>query len=352
MLSDEDIKKAIQQGKIEVAVSFGKKDGKIVLFEQEKELLYSELAENLYSDRLKLTLGPIIKLIKRRYIPSKYRFKNYKDLFDMRKSDNQYFIEPGESVIVLTNERMRLNGDYSCLVVPRISLTDVGIVATTAYVDPYYNGVMRLQISNMSDKIYELRTLEAIAQCFFFKMSSTTNPEFKNKFPQKSVFFGQTWKEILESDRTPFPTKKKASETGRDSVKQQMYAVKEFIKTHSIILAIFTNFFVAVGSLSLIWQQFNSMNSSVNRMEEMFTSKASEIIIDVGETYGEKEINVNIPKSDIISVLCDNENIGYQIMSGLTPDETRIVFSYEILEPIDEPYMVSFNYTIVGSIKQ
>lgn len=352
MLSNENIKKAIQQGKIGITVSFGKKDGKIVLLEQEKDLLHSEFEKNLYSDRLKLTLGPIIKVIKRKHVPSKYRFKNHKDLFDMRKSDNHFFIKPGESVIALTNERMCLNGDYSCLVIPRISLTDVGIVVTTAYVDPYYDGVMRLQISNMSDKIYELNTLEAIAQCFFFKMSSTINQEFKMKFPQKSVFYGQTWQAILESDRNPFPTKKAASSKGTDFVKQQIYVVQEFIKTHSIILAIFTNLFVVIGSLSLIWQQFTAMNSSVKRMEEMFTSKASEIIVDVGEVYGEKEINVNIPKSDIISVLCDNENIGYQIMSGQTPEETRIVFSYEVLEPVDEPYMVSFNYTIVGSIKQ
>ena len=254
MLSNEKIKKAISTNEIEITIFFGKKDGNLVEYTEEKNLLLSPLKNNLYSDRLKLTMGPIINVLSKPSINSKYRFKTFPNFHDLRKSNNRFIIHPGESVIVLTNERIKLNGKYACLIVPRISLSDVGIVVTTAYVDPFYDGVMRLHLSNFSNKAYELKSLEPIAQCFFFELSDPVSKQFKEQFSQKSVFFGQTWPEIIHSDRNPFPTKKGAASINKlADLKYQFGLIWAFIKKHSLILALITNIaLISIGYNSFV----------------------------------------------------------------------------------------------------
>lgn len=195
MLNNEEIKKAINKNEIEILISFGMKDNVPILYDFEHNLLDDSLKSNLYSDRLKLTMGPIVKILNKKTVSKKYRFKASNKLYDLRKTNHKYVISPGESIIILTNERMKLNGKYACLIVPRISLSDVGIVVTTAYVDPFYDGLMRLHLSNLSDKPYELHTLEAVAQCFFFEFSESVSEMFKDQFPTKSVFLGKHGKE-------------------------------------------------------------------------------------------------------------------------------------------------------------
>ncbi|MEY8391903.1 hypothetical protein AALA98_11110 [Lachnospiraceae bacterium 45-W7] len=229
MLGNEEIKKVITDKEIELTVSFGFKDGMPTQYETEQDLLSTQLKDNLYSDRLKLTMGPIVKVLNQKLVKSKFRFKATRDCCDLRKSNNKYTINPGESIVILTNERIKLNGKYACLIVPRISMSDVGIVVTTAYVDPYYNGVMRLHLSNLSDKSYELTFLETIAQCFFFELPDYVPEKFEEEFSMKSVFFGQTWNGILNSDRNPFPTKKESANVDRlSNIKYQINILIRF----------------------------------------------------------------------------------------------------------------------------
>ena len=108
MLSNIRIIKAINDKEIEISVAFGLNDGRLDLYNSEQDLLNSSLKENLYSDRLKLTMGPIVKVLGKKSINPKYRFKTTNDCYDLRKSDNKYVINPGESIIVLTNEKIKL----------------------------------------------------------------------------------------------------------------------------------------------------------------------------------------------------------------------------------------------------
>ena len=351
MLSNIRIIKAINDKEIEISVAFGLNDGRLDLYNSEQDLLNSSLKENLYSDRLKLTMGPIVKVLGKKSINPKYRFKTTNDCYDLRKSDNKYVINPGESIIVLTNEKIKLNGKYACLIVPRISLSDVGIVVTTAYVDPFYYGLMRLHLSNLSNQAYELTTLEAIAQCFFFELTDPVSEIFKDQFSTKSVFFGQTWHEILNTDRKPFPIKKGAASIDKfTNFKYQFHIISSFIKRHSLILILFTNFFVIFSSITIFMTKFERYTNAMEKVEEYLTPIASEIVVDSGETYGEKEVIVNCAKSDIISVLCNNDEIHYTILSGNVRDETRILFSYSLQSVLTDKYEINFTYIVVRRI--
>jgi len=351
MLSIDRIVRAINDKEIEISVAFSLENGVPTLYETEQNLLSSSSKDNLYSDRLKLTMGPIVRVDKKTINP-KYRFKARPDCFDLRKADNKYVIHPGESIIVLTNEKIRLNGRYACLIVPRISLSEVGIVVTTAYVDPFYYGLMRLQLSNLSNKAYELTALEAIAQCFFFELSDPVSEVFKDQFSTKSVFFGQTWHEILNTDRKPFPTKKEAASIDKyTNFKYQLNILGSFVKKHSLIFAFFANVFVIICGISAFKQKFEKYSSTMDQVEEYLNPTASEIVVDPGEKYGEKEIIVNCAKSEIISVLCNNDEIHYKILSGDVEDKTKIVFAFSLSSPSANKYIMNFTYIVVRRIK-
>lgn len=351
MLSKETIIRALNNKEIDISVAFRIQDGIPTLYETEQDILSSPLKDNLYSDRLKLTMGPIIKILNKKAINPKYRFKGMYDCYDLSKSNNKYIINPGESIIVLTNEKVKLNGKYACLVVPRISLSDVGIVVTTAYVDPFYHGLMRLHLSNLSDKAYELTTLESIAQCFFFELSDQVSETYKEHFSEKSVFFGQTWYGILKTDRKPFPTKKDSASIDKFmNFKYQLNIIWSMIKKHSLIFVLFTNIFVLICGFSAFKQQLNEYSDAIEQIEEYSTPTSTEIMIKAGETYGEKEITVNCRKSDIVSVLCNNDEIHYKILSGTVESETKIIFSYSLSSAFADEYEMNFTYIIVRRI--
>lgn len=353
MLSDKKIKDAIKNKEIEILISFIKKNGVPTLLDKEKNILDTYMKNQIYSDRLKLTMGPVVKVLKKRYINSKHRFKSNYDCFDLEKSNNKYTLNPGESIVILTNEHIKLNGKYACLIVPRISMSDVGIVVTTAYIDPYYDGILRLQLSNLSDKSYELNTLEVVAQCYFFELSDEVSKNFKDKFASKSVFFGQTWQGIYESDRSPFPTKKGINKDSRfENTKYQLGLIWSFIKKHSIIFLIITNLITLLGGYTLFMQNFDKYTTMTSQIASFFYPSASEIIVNAGEKYGEKEIIVEHSKTEIISILCNNDDIEYEVLSGDVENETKILFSICLpTEQIDRT-KIEFTYTIIRRVKQ
>lgn len=351
MLNEDRIIQAIKNNEIEVTISFDKdpQSKKIEpIGNREGNLLKSSMSKNLYSDRLKITLGPIVKVLRNKPIPKKNRFKNNKYCYDLRTSDNKYLINPGESLIVLTNECIRLSGKYACIVVPRISLSDVGIVVSTAYVDPYYNGVMRLHITNLSDKYYELSILESIAQCFFFELPSPVDQTYKDQFSTKSVFFGHTWKGILESDMNPFPIKKAPAEIdGLENVKHQISIIWDCIKRKGLIWAVGVNAFVIVSGIVMAKQTLETYSNVIEQVQQESTPISCEILIKKDNVKGEKSVFCEYPKEEIISVLCNNNDVHYKIESGSTTDESVITFSYLLDVETNIDTEISFSYVII-----
>ena len=122
------------------------------------------------------------------------------------------------------------------------------------------------------------------------------------------------------------------------------------IKKHSLIFVLFTNIFVLICGFSAFKQQLNEYSNAIEQIEEYSTPTSTEIMIKAGETYGEKEITVNCRKSDIVSVLCNNDEIHYKILSGTVESETKIIFSYSLSSAFADEYEMSFTYIIVRRI--
>lgn len=352
MLDNKSIEKAISRGEIGITVSFIANDDEIKILNSETNILESELKNNLYSDRLKLTMGPIVRVLNK-HVKSKCRFKSSKEHYDLRNSNNTYCIKPGESIIILTNERIKLDGKHACLIVPRISLSDVGLVVTTAYIDPYYDGILRLHLTNFSKEVHQIKTLECIAQCFFFELTTESSQKFKDNFAIKSAFYGQTWHGIIKSDMQPFPTKKNSvSEDKFANVKYQINLLWSIVKKYSILSVLFLNIISFICGYSVFKDKFDKYNNSVNQIEEMLTPASSEIIISKGEIYGKKEIFVQFEKSEIISVICNNDELNYKILSSDTKGSTIIVFTAILDSPATEEYTIDFSYSVIRRVKK
>lgn len=349
MLNDNQIKEAIANGNIKVYYYFYKDDNNITKYKEEKSFTEAtEFSSYLYSDRLKITLGPIIKPLKRKKVSSKYRFKDQVDCFDMLKSDNTYILKPSESIVILTNERIVLDGYHSVLIIPRVSLSEVGIIVTSAYIDPYYNGLLRLNVTNNSQSPYELKTLETIAQCFFFELPNEANKDYEKQFSQKSVFLGQNWPAIFNEDRSPFPVKKNKKQTNPvlDVLKYNFHNIFNFINKNALITAL-------ISTLVLGWTGYTTFNSYKNNTEKIvsnFKSDSTEIIINSGEVYGEREVTVECEKNEILAVLCNHDGINFEIYSGNNNGTTNIVFSYRLEKPQSNKYEVDFTYVVLRKV--
>ena len=271
-------------------------------------------------------------------------------MVNLETSDGKYILSPGESIIVLTNEYIELCGKFACLILPRISLTDVGIVVSSAYVDPFYKGVMRLHISNMSDKTYELKLLEAVAQCFFFELSNEVSEEYRNDFAKKSEFYGLTWQGIMENGKEPFPTRKSDVGDGFENVKRQFAMCFNAIKKYSLVLGFSINILALIAAYTTFNSKLTGYEKKVENVGELFTKYSTEIKIPAGSSTGEKTYTVPYPKAEIMGIVCNNDKITYSIESGDTPNESKIIFLYEGIATVSYEETIEFTFILFKGI--
>lgn len=350
MLSNVEIEKALREGKIELKVSFIKtKDG---IVENELDFLKSPfIKKNLYSDRIKLTMGPAVKVLNGRKVSRKNRFNKFKECFDLRTNNNSYILQPKESIIVLTNENIKLDGKHACIVIPRISLSDVGIIATTAYVDPYYYGIMRINVTNNSNKSFELHFLEEIAQCFFFELPSQAASMYKETFSQKSVFYGNAWEYILNDKRNPFPTKNEDNgDDGVNLLKARLQDFWLFFRDKFLSITLIGILIAGIWAVRDYKVKFERHEELLEKTEEMLTPTSMDIAVNAGNLIGEKEIIVPYDKGEIIGIVCNDYRVKYVITSE-GEKKTKIVFSIELSEKVDTNYLVTFTYSVLRKIR-
>jgi deoxycytidine triphosphate deaminase len=236
MLSHLAIEAAVRSNRIEVyyyflpdntgAIDFHP-DGLRVDLDQPQSPQARFFHERLFSDRLGLTLGPIVKSHGGHSGSRRSAFRGRKDCIDIRETGNALLLNPYETISIATNERIVLGGDVFALLVPRITLADAGILLNVAYIDAYWNGTMQMVLTNSTPYPQRLNLIEPIAQCLFFDLEPSASLAFKTNFPAKSHHYGQNWKKIINEDGDPFPTRKiPASSAGAlDGMSQKIRSI-------------------------------------------------------------------------------------------------------------------------------
>lgn len=218
MMSQKEVEKRILSGDIGISYSFLEKDGKLA-FEKEEYRVRPESADDAYKmfkdqyfgDRLRITLGPIVRTYSKKHIKKRVKFKSFAGCFDIRESENTLTIYPGETLHVASNERVVLNEKVGAILLPRLSLVDAGIIYVPSYIDPCWNGLLQAVITNVSREQIKIRAGEAIAICKFHPIFGDHLKIDGAAFASKSHHYGHCWRKIIEGDVDPFPVRKKPS---------------------------------------------------------------------------------------------------------------------------------------------
>ena len=166
MLSYDEITRELEKQTIKVCPSFFRTDSGEIDFVADVHEQYGVDPETtakvspyhkkeLIGNRIQLTSGPLIMPLSRKGMPKKYRFGNYKHIADLRKHHkfNKYFIlEPGESLVTLTNEWVSLESNRAAVIVSGVGNYKKGLAITTTLVDPCWKGLLRLLVTNVSNE--------------------------------------------------------------------------------------------------------------------------------------------------------------------------------------------------------
>lgn len=169
ILSDKDIKKYINEGKIKI---YPKPNFK----------------EQLGSASLDLRLGNEFRIfdhIKKPFIDIKNpkSFKNITQLLKIKKGE-PFVFQPGQFVLAVTLEEVSLADDIAARIDGRSSLGRLGIVvhSTSGHIDPGFIGKITLEIENIGMMPILLYPGTRICQLVFEKLSSPAQvPYYKKK---------------------------------------------------------------------------------------------------------------------------------------------------------------------------
>lgn len=249
--------------------------------------------------RLAITLGPVIKFHSNK-VPKKQRFKGSKKLLSLLDT-KRFIVPPNETLSINSNEYVRLDGTVAAIIIPRLSLTDVGLTLIPTYIDPHWQGILQMTLVNNTDKDIELKVGDSIGVIFVFKLSSAVCNTAKSNFANNSHHYGQNWAGILNHDKDPFPTKKQVF---RSSSTKRIFS---FIGNYkSWFLSGFSLFFVissifALGKLYAKYDEFNTelqkVKKEINTLPEinqkLIASGQVTLDFENGETQVKEVIKIN-----------------------------------------------------------
>lgn len=178
ILSDRDIKKAIANEEINVS-SIDGKHGQVI-------------GPSSYDIRL----GHVFKVYKHAHIavldPSdSASFKNVSEVIEIEKG-KPFIVQPGEFVLGVTMERIRLPDHLVARVEGRSSLGRLGIIihSTAGFIDPGFEGTITLEITNINRMPVALYPGMRVGQLAFETMTSPAEIPYHKK--QSSKYMGQT----------------------------------------------------------------------------------------------------------------------------------------------------------------
>lgn len=151
--------------------------------------------------KIRLHVGYLIRTLSdKRWINPKALYHKRDGIIDLRKlSEHQYILKPGESVILFTNEAIKMGPNIFGLLLSRVSLEENGLIVSPSYIDPNWNGLIQLVVTNNSETEQILQEHCEIANLILLKMNKPTTV---TTIP-KNGHFAVTWESIKDNPRLP-----------------------------------------------------------------------------------------------------------------------------------------------------
>jgi dCTP deaminase len=190
ILSDRDIKAKIASGDI-------------VVVSPENDHL-----ANIGASSLDLRLGRYFKV----YNHAKYAvldpmqpetFKDVAKLIEIDEDSASFVVQPGEFVLGVTMEKIKISDDMVARVEGRSSLGRLGIIihSTAGFIDAGFEGTITLEISNINRMPVALYPGMRVCQLAFEEMSSAADVPYQMK--KSSKYQGQIYPEESRIARDP-----------------------------------------------------------------------------------------------------------------------------------------------------
>lgn len=170
ILPDHEIKKLL-------------KDGKIVIdpLDDPEKQIQAALVD--------LRLGnefSVFKLTKEPFIDIKEREKEYTEKVSV-PDDSFFILHPREFVIGITKERIKIPHDIAAYIDGRSSIGRLGITThiTSGYVDPGFDGVLALEITNLGKMPVKIYPGMRICKIIFFRLASPSEKPYDKRADAK-----------------------------------------------------------------------------------------------------------------------------------------------------------------------
>jgi len=89
--------------------------------------------------------------------------------------EKPYPLQPGETVVVITAEKVAIPHAYSATVWPRFNMVKRGVFQSMVKIDPTWYGHLAIAMSNLSPAIVELKYGKAFATLLFYELSKESD---------------------------------------------------------------------------------------------------------------------------------------------------------------------------------
>jgi len=169
ILSDRDIRKAIESGRVLI------------------ESAQQELFQYIHASSMDFRLGNSFKLYEHSKFAILDPMKPESFAGNMRTitvpNGEAFIVQPGEFVLGVTQEKITLPDDLVARVEGRSSLGRLGIIvhSTAGFVDPGFSGTITLEISNLNRLPVALYPGMRVCQIAFEQMSSVAEMPYHSK---------------------------------------------------------------------------------------------------------------------------------------------------------------------------
>lgn len=174
ILSDRDIKKAIKEGRIAVQSPGSDHDG------------------NIHASSMDLRLGKFFKVYEHSKFPvldplKMQSFQGLTKMVEITNPEEPFIVHPGDFVLGVTLESVKLGDDLVARVEGRSSLGRLGIIvhSTAGFIDAGFEGTITLEITNINRMPVALYPGMRVCQLAFEEMSSPADVPYNKKATSK-----------------------------------------------------------------------------------------------------------------------------------------------------------------------
>lgn len=368
MLTIESILELINNGELKISYTFLKTDHvietlstEIFVSEDIKSKSHKIFSENFMTDRLYITMGCIAKSHNFKKHPNRVNFQDTDYVFDLRETNNEITIEPGEVISVNSNERIVTGGRVAAYILPRLAVADAGLFYVPSYCDPHWDGLYQAVMVNFGKKPTTLRICEKIAICRFYHPDKEVDKNFKEHFVVHNHHYGQNWKSILEGNRDPIRPGKGHPKTNRKNIVLQKIQMFWFwSKEHLVPIIGITLLGVTTGLITTtkyVVDSFPKLEKRVESLEKNILSipDSGKIVIQVPSDKNilHETIILNRDIDNVESVWIELlkgqhfiNSITYELMKH-NKNSIRITFIITVNKDIEQRGTASFKYLVV-----